>query len=174
MAFAIASFPLEIGAPDRLEPLVGLGVDARDEEARDGQHLGRVAAGSDEPFETAEVGLGDGRVALEREDQGDVDRDALGDAILDRAETGLGGRDLDVEVRAVDLLVEPDRLLERALALVGERRVDLERDPAVDSGRSLPDRRIRSQAARMSSIASAKKISTASSVVAATSRSWSS
>ena len=130
---------LQVGPAERLEPLVGLGVDAGDEEARDGEHLARVAAAGDEPLEPAEVGLGDGRVALEREDQRHVDRDALRDAVLDRAEARLGGRDLHVEVRAVDLLVEAHRLLEGALAVVGERRVDLERDEAVDPVRALPD-----------------------------------
>ncbi len=132
--------PLQIAAADRLETLVRLRVDAGDEEARDREHRAGVAARRDEALEPAQVRLGDGRVALEREDQGDVDRDALGDAVLDRTEARLGGRDLDVEVRAIDLLVEAKRLLEGALALVGERRVDLERDEAVDSVRPLPDR----------------------------------
>jgi hypothetical protein len=35
--------------------------------------------------------------------------------------------------------VQPHRLLERRLAVVGERRIDLDRDVAVDVGRPLPD-----------------------------------
>ena len=134
-----SELPLEVAATDGLEPLVGLAVDTGDEEARDRQHRAGIAPGGDEPLEAAEVGLGDGRVAPEGEDQRHVDRDPFGNAVLDRTEPRLGGRDLDVHVRAIDLLVEPRRLLEGALALVGERRVDLERDPAVDSGRALPD-----------------------------------
>ncbi len=133
--------PLEVGAPDLLEPTVGLRVDPRDEEARDRQHRAGVAARRDEPLEPAQVRLHDGPVAREREDQRDVDRAALRDAVLDRAEAGLRARDLDVEVLALDLLVEPDRLVERRVAVVREPRVDLERDEAVDPARPLPDRR---------------------------------
>src|SRR5581483_9526314 len=61
-----------VGA-DRLEPLVGLGVDARDEEARDAVHLARIAARCDEPLEPAQIRLDDFLVALQREDQRDVD-----------------------------------------------------------------------------------------------------
>ncbi len=132
--------PLQVGTTGLLEPAVGLGVDPRDEEAGDGEHPRRVAARGHQALEPAHVGLGDGRVALEREDQRHVDRSALGDAVLDRAEPGLGGGDLHVQVVALHLAVEPHRLLVRALAVVGERRVDLERHPAVDAVRSLPGR----------------------------------
>ena len=94
---------LEIGPPGLLEPPVGFGVDARDEEARDRDHAAGVAAGGDQPLEPAEVRLDDLRVALEREDQRDVDRAALGDAVLDRAEARLGAGDLHVEVLPLDL-----------------------------------------------------------------------
>ena len=131
--------PLQVGAARRLEPSVGLAVDPRDEEARDREHRSRVTAGSDETLEAPEIGLRHGGIPLQRKDQRHVDRNALGDAVLDRAEPRLGRRNLDVEVRSIDLLVEPDRLLEGALALVGERRVDLERDPTVDTVGPLPD-----------------------------------
>ena len=93
---------LEILAAHGFEPLVGFRVDARDEEARDGQHLTGVAASRDEPLEPAQVGLSNLRVALQREDQRDVDRLAVGDAILDRRQARLGGGDLDVAVRTID------------------------------------------------------------------------
>jgi hypothetical protein len=70
-------------------------------------------------------------VALEREDQRDVDRDAGGDRLLDRGQPLLGRRDLDEQVRPVDELAEPLRLVDRALCVVRQVRVDLERDPAV-------------------------------------------
>ena len=44
---------------------------------------------------------------------------------------GLRGGDLDEQVRAVDEGVQALGLLDRALGVVGEARVDLERDPAV-------------------------------------------
>ena len=127
-------------AADLVEPPVRLRVDARDEEARHRRDIRRVAAAGDEPLEPADVGLDHRRVALEREDQRHVDRPALRDAVLDRGKAGHGRRDLHEHVRLVDLLVQPDRLLERRLAVVGQRRVDLDRDVAVDAARALPDR----------------------------------
>ena len=62
-----------IVAADRVEPLVGLGVDAGDEEARNRGHLLRVAARLDQPLEPADVRLGDLGVAVEAEDQRHVD-----------------------------------------------------------------------------------------------------
>ena len=62
------------GRTDLVEPPVGLGVDARDEEAGDRRDRAGVAAALDEPLEPAQVGLDDLGVALEREDQRDVDR----------------------------------------------------------------------------------------------------
>ena len=56
------------------------------------------------------------RVALQREDERDVDALAVRDAVLDRAEAGLRRRDLHVEVRPVDPLVQAHRLVERRLA----------------------------------------------------------
>ena len=127
-------------AADLLQPPVGLGVDARDEEARDRRDARGIAAARDQPLQPADVRLDDGRVALEREDQGHVDRLALRDAVLDRGEARHGRGDLHEQVRLVDLAVQPDRLLEGRLAVVGQRRVDLERDVAVDAFRPVPDR----------------------------------
>src|SRR3712207_7968741 len=59
-----------------VEALVGLGVHARDEERGDGRHAAEVAAVLHVALEPADVGLGDLAVALEREDQRDVDGDA--------------------------------------------------------------------------------------------------
>ena len=122
---------LELGVAGLVEPLVGLGVDARHEERGDGGDAGRVAAALDEPLQAADVGLGDLAVALEREDQRDVDGDPARDRLLDRRQALLRGGDLHEQVRAVDQLVEVRGLLDRALGVVGEVRVDLERDPAV-------------------------------------------
>ena len=73
-------------AADLVEPAVGLGVDAADEERRDGRDARRVAAALDQAAEAADVRLGDLAVALEREDQRDVDRDAARDRLLDRGQ----------------------------------------------------------------------------------------
>ena len=119
-------------AADLVEALVGLGVHARDEERGDrGELAARVAAAVDEALDAADVGLGDLAVALEREDQRDVDRDARGDRVLDRLQALDRRRDLDEEVRAVDQLVQALGLGLGGLGVVREVRVDLERDPAV-------------------------------------------
>ena len=126
---------LQLRMSDGIEALVGLGVDARDEERRDRRDLRRVAAAGDEPLEPAHVRLDDRLVAVEREDQRDVDRGAVRGAVLDRRQTRLRRRDLHVEVRAVDLGRDPARLLERLLGVVGDSGLDLHRDVAVDPAR---------------------------------------
>ena len=79
-------------------------------------------------------------MALQREDQRHVDRDPRGYRVLDGLQAGPRGRDLDEDVRAVDPLVEPPGLLDRLLRLVGEVRVDLQRDPAVAAVAVVPYR----------------------------------
>ena len=132
--------PLQILATDLREPTICLGVDARDEEARHRRDVRRVAPRLDQPLEPADERLGDGRVALEREDERDVDRATRGDRVLDRAEAGLGCGDLHVHVLPSDELVQELRLLERVLPLVGEIRIDLDRDEPVDAVGALPHR----------------------------------
>ena len=126
-------------AADGLEALVGLGVDARDEEGGDGRDAARVAAAVDEALDAAHVRLGDLAVALEREDQRDVDRDAVRDRVLDRLQALERGGDLDQQVRAVDELEEPHGLGLGLLGVVREVRVNLERDPAVLALALVPD-----------------------------------
>jgi hypothetical protein len=77
---------------------------------------------------------------LEREDERDVDRAPGGDRVLDRPDPGLGRGDLHVEIPLVDELVQPFRLLEGLVALVGEIRVDLDGDEAVDTVGAVPGR----------------------------------
>ena len=64
---------------------------------------------------------------------------AAGGHLLDRRDTGVGGRDLDQQVRSRDRLVEVRRLRDRCLGVVGKGRFDLDRDVAVAGLRSLPD-----------------------------------
>jgi hypothetical protein len=136
----MASLPLSSSWPPIASRLVGLGVDARDEERGDrGELAARVPAAVDEALHAADVGLGDLAVALEREDQRDVDRDAGGDRVLDGLQPRDGRRDLDEGVRAVDQFVQAGGLGRRLLGVVGDVRVDLERDPAVLAFALVPD-----------------------------------
>ena len=133
--------PLELLVPAGLvEALVGLGVDTADEEAGHGCDRAGVAAAGHEPLQAADVGPRDLLVALEREDERDVDGLALRDHVLDRGEARLRRRDLHEEVRLVDELVQADGLGGRPLGVVGEVRVDLERDVSVLAGALVPHR----------------------------------
>ena len=129
----------EVVAADRLEPLVDLGVDARDEERRDRVAVERLALG-----QPALVGVDEGvhhaLVVRHREQQRDVDVHALVQRLLDRREPLLGGGDLDHHVRAVDEAPVHPRLLERALGVVRQPRRHLERDVAVVAAGLVVDR----------------------------------
>ena len=126
-------------AADLVEPAVGLGVDAADEEGRDRGDPRRVAAALDEALQAADVRLGDLPMALEREDQRHVDGDAGGDRLLDRGQALRRRGDLDQQVGLLDQRVQALGLGDRALGVVGEVRVDLERDPAVLAVALVPD-----------------------------------
>ena len=120
----------EIAAAERLEPLVDLGVDARDEERRDRVAVERLALGV-AALHRAEERLHHALVVGDREQQRDVDVHALVQRLLDRRDPLVGGGDLDHQVRAVDEVPVHAGLLERALGVVREARRDLERDVAV-------------------------------------------
>ena len=86
-----------------------------------------------------DVSVDDLLVALEREDQGDVDGDTLGQGGGDGRQAFEGCRNLDHGVRTVDLLPEFHSLLGGVLGVVGQTRVDLDGDAAVDEVGSLSD-----------------------------------
>jgi hypothetical protein len=111
--------PRLVGA-DRGQPLVDLGVDARHEERRDGVDLRQVVAVRLGLLETRQVGVDDLGVALQAEDERDIDRDALGEHRGDRRQAGLGRGDLDVHVGAVDGRPELLRLCDGRVGVVGE------------------------------------------------------
>jgi len=79
-------------------------------------------------------------VALQREDQGDVDRDAVGQAGRDRRQHGQGGRDLDEQVRPVHQPPQAAGLGRRALGVAGDARVHLDRHPSVAPARAVINR----------------------------------
>ena len=120
----------EVLAAQLLQLPVHRGVHAGDEEGGDGMAVERqalrVAA-----LHRADEGLHHLLVGADREQQRHVDVHALVQRLLDRGDAGLGGRDLDHQVRAVDQAPVLARLLERALGVVREAGRDLERDVAV-------------------------------------------
>ncbi len=124
-----------------LELLVDGAVDAAHEEARDRRDAIDRLLGGGALFEAADVGFHHLVVTLEREDQGHVDVETVGDAALDRRHA-LGGRgDLHHQVRARDRLPEAVRLLDGGFGVGRELGRDLDADVAVGAARPLVDRR---------------------------------
>src|SRR5699024_5025742 len=106
-----------------LEPLVDLRVDARDEDGGDRVDGAEVDAGLSGLLKSIDVGLGDRTVAIEREDERDVDGDAGGDRLGDRRQALRRRRDLDEGVRTIDDLPQVLRLFDRRVRLPREARV---------------------------------------------------
>ena len=123
---------LKRGVAERLEALVDLGVDARDEERRDGMAIQRLAR-LQPALHRADVGLHHPLVGLDAEQQRDVDVQAVEERLFDRRDARVGRGDLDHQVRAVDQVPVHAALLERAVGVVGEARGDLPGHVAVDA-----------------------------------------
>ena len=113
------------------ETAVRFGVDAADEEGRHRRDPRQVAALLGVALEPAEVRLDDLGVPGDREDQRDVDGDALGEALLDGGDARQRGRDLHEHVRARGLAVQPVDLFDRGGGLVGAVGRDLHRHEPV-------------------------------------------
>ena len=125
---------------DGVETLVHLGVDARDEERRHGVDLRDVVSCGERGVEPVQVGVHDLLVALHREDQGDVDADALGEGAADRRQAFFRCRDLDQRVGTVDDLPQLHRLSRGLLGVVRQTRVHLDRHPTVEAVGAVEDR----------------------------------
>ena len=123
--------PLQVAAAELLEPRVDLGVHARDEEARDGREPVDRLACSDAPLEAVDPGVRDLLVALDREQQRDVDREARRGQLAERIDALRRRRHLDEHVRAVDLVADALGGLDRAGGVARELGRQLERDVAV-------------------------------------------
>src|SRR5581483_3338121 len=113
------------------ELLVHLGVDAADEEARHARHLAEVAAALAQLLEARQVRLDDLGVAVDGEDQRDVDVVALRDLVLDRREAFLRRRDLHHDVGPPAFVVQVLGELDGASGVRRDRRADLDADKAV-------------------------------------------
>src|SRR2546422_253039 len=122
-----------------LEQLVDRGVHSTDEETGHRRYVDRVPV-LHAPLQAADEGARDVLVDLDREHQCNVDVHAIGDALLDGGESGIGRRDLDEDVRPPDAIEEIVRHRDRALRIVGNARQDLDADVAVLVLRLLVDR----------------------------------
>src|SRR5699024_10081258 len=118
---------------------VDVAVHAGDEKGGDGVDpadvLARLLGGGD----ALDEGFHDLLVTLHAEDESHVDADASGQHLADRGQA-LGGRgDLDQQVCTTNLSCQLLGLGDRPGSVVGEARVNLEGDPAVDPAGLLVD-----------------------------------
>jgi len=102
-----------------VELFVDRAVDAADEKAGDAGDMGWIAAAGDMFLKTGKVGLGNLDIGLLREQQRDVDADALADQMLDRGQAFRRRRHLDHQVFAMDVLPKPLGLADGALGIHG-------------------------------------------------------
>ena len=121
------------------EQLVHRGIHAADEKAGHRGHVDRMPV-LHAPLEASDEGAGDVLIHLDRKHQGDVDVEAVGDALLDRGESGIGRRDLDEDVRPPHAVEEIVRHGDRALSIVGNAWQDLDAHVAILVLRLLVDR----------------------------------
>ena len=92
------SFPFQrsrLRGADLVQALVDLGVDSADEERCHRGEGGQVASGGEGAFHAVEKRLDHRGVALQGEDQGDVDADPFRQTLCDGGQACLGGRDFD-------------------------------------------------------------------------------
>jgi hypothetical protein len=106
------------------------------EEAGHRRNAGQVAL---DGLQARQVRLDDLGVALEAEDQRDVDAAALGDHRLDGGNALGGGRDLHQQVGGRDELVQVASARLGASSVVGQARSHLQRDEAVGAAAGLVD-----------------------------------
>ena len=124
-----------------VEQFVDCGVDAADEEARDTCYTGHVAALPGERFETRQISLDDLFVDLLREQQRDVDVDAVGDQIADRRQALGCRRHFDHEVRTIDRVPQALGFGDRGFGLLRQIGRDLDADKAVGAAAFLEHRK---------------------------------
>jgi len=93
--------------------------------------MGRIAATGRVFFKAGDVGLGHLHIDLLREQERDIDADALAGQVLDGRQALRRRRHLDHQILAVDFLPQPLGFRDGALGIQGEIGRDLEADEAV-------------------------------------------
>src|SRR6202035_2315205 len=117
-----------------VQPLVHRGVDAAQEEARDGGEAAERLAGRGARAQAVHVGARNGAITLGREQQRHVHVDARSDEIADYGQPGFRARDLDERVGESQTLPQALRLRQTPGAVVGEVRRHLHAHKAVGAG----------------------------------------
>ena len=130
---------LQLGAFVRQQRIEG-GIDPADEEARHrGDAVHRLSL-LHAAFQSAQVGLRHRYVALDGEQQGDVDVQTVGDELFDRGQAGLSGGHLDHHVGPVQSRVQVACLADGALGVVSQVGRDLQTHHAIHPVGGLIDR----------------------------------
>ncbi len=106
----------------RVELGVDQRVDAAQEEARDRRDLIDGLARLHSLFETGQIRIDDVPVAIDAEQQRDIDVDSGRDQLGDRRQARLGARHLDHGVGTIERLPQPQTFLDGALGVVGQVR----------------------------------------------------
>ncbi len=127
-----------IGARDLfVEQFVDRGVDAADKEARYAGDARRIAAFGGERLEAGQIGLDDLLIGLLREQQRNVDVDAVGDQVVDGRHAFGRRRHFDHQVFAIDGMPQALGFGDGALGVFGEIRRDFDADKAVGAVRCI-------------------------------------
>ncbi len=122
------------------EPGVDLRVHPAHEERGHGGHPVDRLALRDAGFQRRQVCFGHLAVVLDREEQGDVDVDAVGEAALDRRPALLGAGNLDHDIGPVHRPPEPHRFGDGGLGVARGPGRDFERDEPVGAVGAVVDR----------------------------------
>ena len=125
---------LELGrgrVVEGVEARIDLGIDSGDEDRGHRPDRGQVVSGRARLLQALEEGFDDVPVPGQGEHESDVDADAGGDGVGDRAQSRLGGGDLDHRVRFTDALPQRLRRFHGARGIVGQRGSDLDRHATV-------------------------------------------
>src|SRR5476649_349688 len=122
-----------------IDVFVHRNVDTTYEETGDTRYFARVAACQDELLNPRQISFGNLFIDFLREQQCDIDINALADELLDRRQAGLCRRYLDHQVNATNRPPEPPRLNDRCLGAHREIRRDFEADITVPAFRRIVD-----------------------------------
>ena len=118
-----------------LQSRIHLGINPGDKERRHRVDPGQIGhATLEKLLEALDVGINHRVIAIQGEDQRDVDRDCLGDGGANRPYPGLSGWDLHEQVRCIDLIPQEPRCLFGSSLIVCECWGHLYRHESVGLG----------------------------------------
>src|SRR5581483_4076579 len=114
-----------------IDARVDQGVDTADKEAGHASDLADISAAGGQLLKAHDISFGDPLINLLREQQRDVDIDALADQLLKRGNTFRSARHLDHDIRPAYRIPQAARFLQRAWRVVRQIRRDLQADVSI-------------------------------------------